>query len=72
MMPNIERKDRRWCVEAEFTHAPRPFGCKKRYYDKPWQPSGNLLKACVIPNARAVVCRTRYRMRFSRHRGRWC
>ena len=44
VMPQIEREDRRRCAEAEWTHAVRPFGCKKRYYDKPWQVSGNLLK----------------------------
>ena len=44
MVPQFEREDRRRCAEAERTRAPRPFGCKRRYYDMPWQPSGNLFK----------------------------
>jgi hypothetical protein len=43
MMPRLEREQRRRCQEAEWHHEARPFGCPKRYYDKAWQPSGDLL-----------------------------
>ena len=44
MMPKMAKEAQYQCAEAERTHAARPFGCKRRYFDKPWQPSGDLLK----------------------------
>lgn len=45
LLPSLVQAEDRRCAEAERTHAPRPFGCKQRYYDKHlWQPSGNFLK----------------------------
>jgi hypothetical protein len=48
--PKLVKEEQRRCAEAERTHAARPFGCKTRYYDKPWQPSGDLLKDMRDPN----------------------
>ena len=50
MMPKMVKEEQRRCAEAERTHAVRPFGCKVRYYDKPWRPSGDLLKDMRDPN----------------------
>jgi len=44
MTPKLVQEEERRCAEAERTHAARPFGCKVRYFDKPWRPSGDLLK----------------------------
>jgi hypothetical protein len=50
MTPKMVKEEQRRCAEAERTHAVRPFGCKVRYYDKPWRPSGDLLKDMRDPN----------------------
>jgi hypothetical protein len=50
MTPKMVKEAERRCAEAERTHAARPFGCKTRYYDKPWRPSGDLLKDMRDPN----------------------
>jgi hypothetical protein len=50
MTPKMVKAEEHRCAEAERTHAARPFGCKLRYYDKPWRPSGDLLKDMRDPN----------------------
>ena len=50
MTPKMVEEEEHRCAEAERTHAARPFGCKVRYYDKPWQPSGDWLKDMRDPN----------------------
>lgn len=50
MLPKLVMQEERRCAEAERTRAARPFGCKIRYYDKPWRPSGDLLKDMRDPN----------------------
>ena len=50
MTPKLVKEEERRCAEAERTHAARPFGCKIRYYDKPWRPSGDLLRDMRNPN----------------------
>ena len=72
MTPIMVKEEQRRCAEAERTHAVRPFGCKVRYYDNRGDRAATCSKICVIPTARAVPCRTRYRMRSARHRGRRC
>jgi hypothetical protein len=50
MTPKMVKEEEHRCAQAERTHAARPFGCKTRYYDKPWRPSGDLLKDMRDPN----------------------
>ena len=50
MTPKMVKEEERRCAEAERTHAARPFGCRVRYYDKPWRPSGDPLKDIRDPN----------------------
>ena len=50
MTPKMVKEEEHRCAEAERTHATRPFGCRVRYYDKPWRPSGDFLKDMRDPN----------------------